>query len=199
MREVSGIGRYRTSVDLGVDWSSKDGAWLDLGDVGGTFRVFVNGEQLPPANQFVTRVDIGPYLKAGENQIEVVVATNLNNRLLADGIGMVGGPEGGFGGGGRGEAPGGERGGARGGPPAGPPGGGRGAAPPQMVAAAAPAEPDPLAPPNGLYLGAPVRAQGNGPGMLPGAGSPGGPRTQQDYGLIGPVRLVPYRVAAIDA
>jgi hypothetical protein len=207
LKEASGVGKYTTSVTLDSSWSKDQGAWLDLSQVGGTFRVYVNGKQLPPANQFVHRVDIGPYLKAGENRIEFVLATNLNNVLKAigatsdfgagpsEGGGAPGGVGGAKGGGetGRagvpgGDAPSGERGGdaGRGGIPS----GGRGGAP-----AAAPfVEPDPMAAPKGSYLGAPAAGDS---GMSPGAGNPGGSRTQQDYGLIGPVKLVPYRVATI--
>ncbi len=42
--DVSGIGRYRTTVDLGPDWTEDDGAYLELGEVNDTFRVRVNGE-----------------------------------------------------------------------------------------------------------------------------------------------------------
>ena len=48
LEDVSGIGRYRTVVDLGVDWTEVDGAVLELGEVNDTFRVRVNGEA-PPA------------------------------------------------------------------------------------------------------------------------------------------------------
>jgi hypothetical protein len=65
---------------------------------------------------------------------------------------------------------------------------GRGAPPPL--------NPDPtLRTPTGVAWGAPQG--GRDGGMSPGAGDPGGARSQQDYGLIGPVRLVPYRVVEL--
>jgi hypothetical protein len=36
LEDVSGIGRYRTSVDLGTDWTADDGAHLELGEVNDT-------------------------------------------------------------------------------------------------------------------------------------------------------------------
>jgi hypothetical protein len=35
--------------------------------------------------------------------------------------------------------------------------------------------------------------------MSPGAGDPGGIRHQQEYGLIGPVRFIPYQLAELRA
>ena len=40
----------------------------------------VNGRTIP-IDQISAEVDIGPYLKAGQNSIAVRVATTLNNRL----------------------------------------------------------------------------------------------------------------------
>jgi hypothetical protein len=177
LRPASGLGRYRTRISLPGSWSRDHGAWLDLGQVGGSFRVYVNGRQLPPANQFTARVDVGPYLRAGNNRVEIEIGTTLNNRLLADGIRSEFGSPGMFDGTG-------------GGPPGAP-----GSAAPVPDAKRAP---DPMSPPTGDYLGAPAGGSGgDGLGMAPGAGNPGGKRTQQDYGLIGPVRLIPYRIARL--
>ena len=213
LKEVSGVGRYTTTFKLGPDWSKDQGAILDLGKIGGTIRVYVNGTQLPPVNQFTAKTDVGPYLKSGDNRIEVVVATNLNNRLKAMGVGGLG--IGGRGGqelsdvqgrssaDGRGampaeasgQMPQGDR---MGGAPAEMPGGpsdmGSGARGGSAPEASAPAETDPaMIEPTGMALGAP-KAEG---GMNPGATNPGGIRRQQDYGLIGPVRLIPYRTVAV--
>ncbi len=172
--EASGLGRYRHVLELPGSWGPDQGATLDLGEVGGTFRVRVNGARLPPANQFSARVDIGQWLRAGTNRIEVEVGTNLNNALLAARVPSVFGP------------PGGDQ------PPAPPPAAPDAQAPPAVVA------PDPMRPPEARYLGAPVRASAPGaPAMAPGAGPPGGARQRQDYGLIGPVRFEPYRIARL--
>jgi hypothetical protein len=148
LHSASGIGRYTTTVDLGPGWRERQGAWLDLGGVGGTFRVAVNDRKLPPLNQFDTTIDIGPYLRSGKNRIEVIVATTLNNRLLAEGIesDMGGMPK-----------------------------------------------PDDSAKDEGAKPAAPP--EGAGPPPMPkGAAAPGAPRKLQAYGLLGPVRLIPYEV-----
>ncbi|NYI12192.1 hypothetical protein BKA05_003707 [Nocardioides marinus] len=79
--DVSGIGRYRTQVDLGRDWRTEDGALLELGEVNDTFRVRVNGHDVGPCDPLVTTVDVGAWLRAGRNEIEVEVASTLLNRL----------------------------------------------------------------------------------------------------------------------
>ncbi|WP_328529612.1 glycosyl hydrolase [Nocardioides sp. NBC_00368] len=81
LEDVSGIGRYRTTVDLGTDWTAEDGAHLELGEVNDTFRVRVNGELLPPCDPMDPVVDLGHTLVAGSNTIEVEVASTLLNRL----------------------------------------------------------------------------------------------------------------------
>lgn len=81
LEDVSGLGRYRTVVDLGTDWGADDGAVLELGEVNDTFRVIVNGEALPPCDVLDTTVDLGHRLRPGRNVIEVEVASTLLNRL----------------------------------------------------------------------------------------------------------------------
>ncbi len=81
LEDVSGIGRYRTTIDLGADWTDDDGAYLELGEVNDTFRVRVNGELLPPCDPMDAVVDLGHALVRGVNQIEVEVASTLINRL----------------------------------------------------------------------------------------------------------------------
>ncbi|KAA1427736.1 glycosyl hydrolase [Nocardioides antri] len=79
--DVSGIGRYRTTIDLGTDWTEDDGAVLELGEVNDTFVVRVNGEELPPCDPLDATVDLGHRLVPGLNEIEVEVASTLLNRL----------------------------------------------------------------------------------------------------------------------
>lgn len=81
LEDVSGVGRYRTAVDLGTDWTAADGAFLELGDVTDTFRVSVNGEPLPASDPLDSVVDLGHRLVAGPNVIEIEVASTLLNRL----------------------------------------------------------------------------------------------------------------------
>ena len=81
LEDVSGVGRYTTTVGLGRDWTAEDGAVLDLGDVKDTFRVTVNGKEVGPCDWLDPRVDVGPCLRKGRNTIEVEVTTTLLNRL----------------------------------------------------------------------------------------------------------------------
>jgi hypothetical protein len=87
LQDVSGIGRYSTTVTL----DGRYGAYLDLGEVFDTARVTVNGRRLPPVDQVHPVADVGPYLRAGANTIEVEVATTLNNRLRVADPGVYGG------------------------------------------------------------------------------------------------------------
>jgi hypothetical protein len=81
LADVSGIGRYTTTVELPRPWTGAHGAYLRLGDVFDTCRVTVNGRRLPAVDQINPVVDVGPYLRGGTNTITIEVATTLNNRL----------------------------------------------------------------------------------------------------------------------
>ncbi|MFD6953486.1 alpha-L-rhamnosidase [Nocardiopsis sp. TSRI0078] len=83
LEEVSGTGRYTTTVELGEAWTGGHGAHLDLGRVTDTYRVTVNGTELPPCDQLSPVVDVGPWLTRGTNTIEIEVATTLLNRMRA--------------------------------------------------------------------------------------------------------------------
>ena len=81
LEDVSGVGRYTTEVDLGSDWTDRDGAWLELGEVTDTFRVKVNGVAVGGCDPLHPRVDLAGLLRRGTNLIEVEVASTLLNRL----------------------------------------------------------------------------------------------------------------------
>jgi hypothetical protein len=81
LEDVSGVGVYSTTVDLGRDWTATDGAVLELGEVNDTFRVRVNGRQVAPCDVLDTTVDLSGLLRRGRNEIEVEIATTLINRL----------------------------------------------------------------------------------------------------------------------
>ncbi len=81
LEDASGIGHYRATVDLPAAWTGGHGAYLDLGAVTDTARVWVNGAQAPPVNLFHPVVDLGGLLREGPNTIEVEVAGTLINRL----------------------------------------------------------------------------------------------------------------------
>ena len=77
---VSGIGTYSASIELGEDWMDT-GAHIDLGEVFGAYGIRINGRDIDSVNQLDTRIDVGTLLHVGTNRIEIVVATNLNNAL----------------------------------------------------------------------------------------------------------------------
>ena len=81
LQDSSGIGRYRTSIDLPASWAPRTGAVLDLGTVNDTFRVWVNGRRAPSNGPLRPQLDLGGLLHPGRNTIEVEVATSLINRL----------------------------------------------------------------------------------------------------------------------
>jgi len=80
LKDVSGIGTYTASVNLPSDWKIGTGARLTLGEVFDSFKLSVNGNDVP-VNQISATVEVGPYLHAGVNTLSVRVATTLNNRL----------------------------------------------------------------------------------------------------------------------
>jgi hypothetical protein len=81
LQDSSGIGRYRTSIDIPSSWAPRTGAVLDLGAVNDTFRVWVNGHRAPSNGPLRPQLDVGGLLHPGRNTIEVEVATSLINRL----------------------------------------------------------------------------------------------------------------------
>ncbi|GAA4485311.1 glycosyl hydrolase [Actinoallomurus oryzae] len=94
MQSVSGVGTYRTTFDVKADSQRNAGAYLDLGQVTTTYRVAVNGRSLPPSDQLDSaRIDLGPYLRSGHNEVVVTVASMLGNAIAgkaADQYGLVG-------------------------------------------------------------------------------------------------------------
>ncbi|WP_151484716.1 glycosyl hydrolase [Streptomyces albicerus] len=91
LADVSGIGRYRTTVTLGDAWTGGHGARLELGTVTDTCRVTVNGHRLDPVDQIRPVVDLAGLLRRGRNVIEIEVATPLGNRLRVSDPGVYGG------------------------------------------------------------------------------------------------------------
>lgn len=77
LEDVSGVGRYTTTFTV----EAGRRAWLDLGEVFDTYRVWGNGHQLPPCDVLDPVVDIGAWLRTGRNELVVEVATTLLNRL----------------------------------------------------------------------------------------------------------------------
>ena len=80
LKNTSGRGYYTTTFH----WPPKegaDGAFINFGRVFHTLSASVNGHRLPPLDTSRAEADIGPYLKDGENKLEVVIATTLINAL----------------------------------------------------------------------------------------------------------------------
>ena len=81
MEFASGIGTYKISFRLDHAWEEKIGYLLELGDICDSYSVEVNAHPVP-ANQLNTTIDIGQFLRCGENTIVVTVASTLLNALL---------------------------------------------------------------------------------------------------------------------
>ena len=80
LASASGIGTYTTTLTLPSDWSAANGATISLGQVTDTVTMKVNGEAVE-VNQLSATADLGDLLRPGANQLEIVVATTLQNRL----------------------------------------------------------------------------------------------------------------------
>ncbi|KAJ5110316.1 hypothetical protein N7532_002961 [Penicillium argentinense] len=88
---VSGLGYYSTSISWPPANVSADGAYLTLPAIYHAARVYVNGQNVPPIDFAAPRVDLGPYLKTGFNQVMIVVPTTMWNYIasIASGIECV--------------------------------------------------------------------------------------------------------------
>jgi alpha-L-rhamnosidase/Glycosyl hydrolases family 2, sugar binding domain len=80
LENSSGIGTYTATFQMDKGWEQGVGAYVNLGTVNFGYKLKINGTEVK-ANQIDTVIDIGPYVKAGDNTIEVEVATTLNNKL----------------------------------------------------------------------------------------------------------------------
>ncbi|MEX2803804.1 glycosyl hydrolase [Streptococcus sp. H31] len=83
LKNVSGVGTYKTTVTLNKGWAEHQGAVLEYGHIRDAFEIKVNGQTVQ-TSQTETQVDVGPYLKSGENTIEITVATSLLNAVLKE-------------------------------------------------------------------------------------------------------------------
>lgn len=80
LENSSGVGTYTATFHMDKGWEQGAGAYLNLGTVNFGYKLKINGTEVN-ANQIDTVVDIGPYVKTGNNTVEVEVATTLNNKL----------------------------------------------------------------------------------------------------------------------
>jgi hypothetical protein len=99
LQDASGTGTYTTTLDLPANWMAPDrGMQLDLGTTWGSVQVFVNGHLATPTattdQQYdaawlttpptMRHIDVTSLLRAGTNQIRVVLATTLKNAATAE-------------------------------------------------------------------------------------------------------------------
>ncbi len=82
IQDAAGVGTYTTTFNLPANWKVGSSATLKLGEVFDSFKLTINGKDVP-INQISAMGEVGPYLKAGSNSIQVRVATTLNNRLAS--------------------------------------------------------------------------------------------------------------------
>ncbi|PPC77970.1 glycoside hydrolase [Pokkaliibacter plantistimulans] len=84
VRYFSGISTYTTHFATPTSWTRGQPLWLELGKVGDVAEVRINGQEagiswLPPY-----QLELGQWLKPGDNQLEVRVANLWVNRLIGD-------------------------------------------------------------------------------------------------------------------
>jgi hypothetical protein len=78
---ASGLGYYSASFDWAPSTSSADGAYAVFPQILHGLRVQVNGIRTPPLDFNDPRIDIGPYLRDGKNEILAIVPTTMWNYL----------------------------------------------------------------------------------------------------------------------
>jgi hypothetical protein len=84
--EVSGVGRYATTLHLGQDQQEGYRYVLDLGSTaGGLGSVRVNDGDVKGFDTSSPTVDVTEDLRPGDNTVTIRVASSLNNRLLTRG------------------------------------------------------------------------------------------------------------------
>lgn len=81
LEEFSGAATYETTFNL--EGTAPDAAWLDLGEVGLTARVWLNGTELGTVLWRPYRVAVGEALKEGQNTLRIRVANTVANAMQA--------------------------------------------------------------------------------------------------------------------
>jgi hypothetical protein len=81
LKNISGIGTYTTQFNWSPN-SATAGAYLDLGPILMTVRLWINNIWTGPIDVQDAVVDITPYLINGVNDVKVEVSTTLRNRLI---------------------------------------------------------------------------------------------------------------------
>lgn len=84
LRSASGTGTYTATVTVPPSWLARNrGVYLEVGAIGGSAQVAVNGRAAGPQTVPAPRVDVSRLLRSGDNELRVVVATTLKNKLVA--------------------------------------------------------------------------------------------------------------------
>ncbi|KAL3482822.1 hypothetical protein BJX62DRAFT_245495 [Aspergillus germanicus] len=85
---ASGVGTYKTTANLtltklrGSQKPQSLGVYIDVGDVQGSWSLKVNDQAVPGVDFFNSApLDVTSYVRDGENDIEITVATTLWNKL----------------------------------------------------------------------------------------------------------------------
>ena len=87
LRYFSGHGHYSLDMQLSDSYLRPDLALeLDLGEVHDVAEIWVNHKKIDSLLMRPYRIDIAPYLKAGNNHFEIIVTNTLRNRLVGDGL-----------------------------------------------------------------------------------------------------------------
>jgi hypothetical protein len=83
LQNISGRGYYSTQFTWPPSGANETlaGAIVDFGYIVETARASLNGQALPPLDPTSAKADLGPYLREGTNQLDVVVASILGNSL----------------------------------------------------------------------------------------------------------------------
>ncbi|KAK5122780.1 hypothetical protein LTR85_003695 [Meristemomyces frigidus] len=83
LANTSGVGTYTTQFSWPLaNHTAAAGAYLDLGYIFMTARLFVNEDWVGPIDVYTPVIDIGPFLANGTNKVRIEVSTTLRNRLL---------------------------------------------------------------------------------------------------------------------
>lgn len=68
IEDAVGVGTYSTTVDISKSLA-KSAAVLDLGEVAGAYRVYVNGKEVATPDQLGTEADLGEALRPGRTRL----------------------------------------------------------------------------------------------------------------------------------
>lgn len=88
LKDVSGIGTYIAVFTTGENYEEGQTAYLHMGQVKDAYGVKINGTEIV-VDQVSGNAEIGSVLKAGENEIEITVATSLLNAVLKNNSGIL--------------------------------------------------------------------------------------------------------------